>query len=61
MKKLILNEDLFEPFEFSELFPGEDIIEGPADVKIPAAAIDAGIDVVEEEMMIIENANLKMN
>ena len=49
MKKLILNEDLFEPFEFSELFPDDDIIEKPSDFEIPAAAVDAEIDVVEEE------------
>ena len=48
MKKLILNEDLFEPFEFSELFP-DDIIEEPTEVEIPAAVADAEINVVEEE------------
>ena len=49
MKKLTLNEDLFEPFEFSELFPDEDIIEKPSDFEILAAAVDAEIDMVEEE------------
>lgn len=41
MKKLILNEDLFE------LFVPEDIVEGPIDIHIPSA--DANIEVVEEE------------
>ena len=41
MKKLILNEDLFE------LFVPEDIVEGPIDIHIPSA--DANIEVMEEE------------
>ena len=41
MKKLILNEDLFE------LFVPEDIVEGPIDIHIPSA--DANIEIMEEE------------